>query len=688
MNSSDALDALAAFYGINPRFFDLSGAEHATSPETKRALLRANGVDVSSEASVSEALAAETARRADRWFPEEIVIESESEATLGFGLGAEWTLTETGADEPAAEGRADAAIVLPAVPSGIYELEARAGGRVEHVTVLAAPKRLPSVQGLTGCRRLWGISLALYGLQSDRNAGMGDFADLALAAETFGRLGAGFVGVNPVHSMGYLEFDTASPYSPSHRGFFNTAYIAPDRLPGLENSEAAQAALAEYQESFARYRSSETVPHGPLKRAQQKALEALFGIFREKTGGRAAQDFEVFRDLASPEIMRFARYEALSEDHGADWRTWPREIDTADADPERVDYHLWLQWAAERQLQRAQTGALDAGMPLGLYLDLAVGPRRDGAEAWCEQASIAEGVSVGAPPDHLNPEGQRWNLAAFAPALLRKHKYAPFRQILAATMRHAGVVRIDHVLGLYRSFWIPDDGSPGAYISQHFESLIAVIKIEAERNGTAVIGEDLGLVPDGFRDTMRDHGFYGYSVLQYEKAGDGRFRDPDSMSPQVLSCFSTHDTPTLRGYARGRDIDWWQKLGWVEAGVADDARDRRREDIEMLKEMGGDAPCGVVDPQDDADRLQNAVQSTLARSPAAMVCIQLDDVLGSVEAQNLPGTVEQHPNWQRRHGVPVDQLADHQGLASLAACMERNGRSANPPSTRNDEDDP
>ncbi|MDW4498951.1 4-alpha-glucanotransferase [Sulfitobacter sp. D35] len=688
MTGAEALDALAELYGIHPSFVDLGGVTHETSPDTKRALLRANGLDVASETQIVETLAAETARRSSRRYPEEIIVESGSPTSLDFGGGAEWSVTEDGTETVVAEGRGSGTIALPALPSGVYDLAVRDAARVEHVTLLAAPCRLPSVEDLTGCNRLWGLSAALYGLTSERNAGMGDFFDLETAASAFGGLGAGFVGLNPVHAMGYCDVETASPYSPSHRGFLNTSYIALDHVPGLGGKPAVAELLDSHGVELERLRASDTVLHAAHKRAHRKMLEMLYDIFGREAGSRAAESFDAYAEAATPATLRFVAYEALSERHGADWRTWPRDVSAEDAPEDRARFHLWLQWVAERQLQRAQTRALDSGMPLGLYLDLAVGPRRDGAEAWCEQDTVAIGVSVGAPPDHLNPEGQRWNLAAFSPARLRAQRYAPLRGILTATMRDAGVVRIDHVLGLFRSFWLPDDGSPGAYISQPFESLLAIIKIEAERNGTAVIGEDLGLVPEGFRETMRGHGFYGYSVLQYEKTDAGHIRDPKSGPAQVLSCFATHDTPTLRGFRQGRDIDWWEGLGWTDAETAQAARVQRRTDVAALVALGDESDCGVPSPEDDGDRLQNAVHGALAGSPAAMVCVQLDDVLGSTEAQNLPGTVEEHPNWQRRHDLPVEDLATHDGLASLAACMQRAGRSATPFSTEDDDNDP
>lgn len=652
MNSDRNLAALADLNGILPSYYDLHGGERITSPETQKALLVANGIDVSTEAAIESSLAEQRYQIDDRWFPEEIIVESGAPSSQNFGLGAEWQLRLDESDEIVAQGEPSDHITLPALSSGVYSLTATASGRTEVVSVLAAPRRLPMVNNLSGASKHWGLNLALYGLRSKRNSGLGDFEDLGRAAQVIGRQGAAFFGINPLHNMGYSELDAISPYSPSHRGFLNTAYIALDSIPGVTEPSVSEV--------FDKLKSGETLQYKSHKIAHNQILEGLFSSFNKEADENNKSDFSRFKELARPELREFARFEALSETHGVDWRDWPRELGRVC--DERIEFHMWLQWVATTQLEAAQSRAKSAGMPFGLYLDLAVGARRDGAESWCEQSAIAQGVSIGAPPDHLSPEGQKWNLAAFAPRKLKAQRYRPLRRILRQTIRHAGIIRIDHVLGLNRSFWIPDDGSPGAYIRQPFESLLAIIKIEAERTNCVVIGEDLGLVPDGFRETMRDHGFYGYSVLQYEKDRDGKFRDPSEMSSQVLSCFATHDTPTVKGYEIGRDIDWWLKLDWVDEQGANHMRQERTSQIEGAL-LGLD--------------FQTSIHTLLARSNADLVAVQLDDILGLAEAQNLPGTVDQHPNWRRKYDVDLRDLSDHEQLIHTAATMRVAGRAHN-----------
>lgn len=649
MSVEDDLSALAEMCGILPNYYDLHGTERVTSPETQKAMLAANGIDVSSDDAIRKSLASLRHDIADRWFPDEIIVESHTEAPQNFGLGAEWYLCLDGSDEVVTSGAPSDFIMLPPLPSGIYYLTASASERTEVVTVLVAPARLPSIEDLAGRSKTWGLNLSLYGLRSDRNSGLGDFEDLARLTETAAVQGAGFVGINPLHNMGFKDVEAISPYSPSHRGYLNTSYIALDKIQGLEDAAVTG--------DFSKLRASKAVPYADHKPVHNAALDAIFAQFKKMASKAAKDEFTSFKASNDKELEDFARFEALSEVHGPDWRAWPENPKTPAKT--RLDFHMWMQWVATVQLTQAQSRAKASGMALGLYLDLAVGSRRDGAEAWCEQAVVAQGVSIGAPPDHLSPQGQNWNLTAFSPIKLKAQRYRSLRRIIGKMIRHAGIIRIDHVLGLNRSFWIPDDGSAGGYIRQPFESLLAVIKIEAEHQNCAVVGEDLGLVPDGFRDTMRDHGFYGYSVLQYEKEDDGSFRNPDAIPAQVLSCFATHDTPTVHGYEIGRDIDWWEKLVWVDAATAQNMHTQRAAEV---TEFNGDGT------------FQDNIHARLAYSDAALVAVQLDDIEGNPESQNLPGTIDEHPNWRRKYDIALEALAQNRVLPETGVMMRQSGR--------------
>jgi len=655
MTVPSPLDALAAAHGILTSFRDLSGETRSASPETKTALLRANGLALDNDAMVAEALAAHRAQARDRFCPHEIVVERGAASGMAVDGACDWHLTcEDALDTVVAEGAArEGRIDLPPLPSGVHSLTVTRGGKRERVRVIAAPPSCPSVEVMAGKPRIWGATAALYGLRSDRNGGVGGFADLERAARAFGACGADFLGINPVHALGWSDRVTISPYSPSHRGFLDTRYIVTDGGGAVD--------------------AGDLIDYAGFGEAHRGRLEALHAQFEAKADGAEHGDFSTFCAITGEPLATFALYEALSETHGDDWREWPAALQRrepgsiAAAEREHADrirFHQWLQWIADARIAAAQDGACGAGMALGLYLDLAVGPRRGGAESWCEQGATARGVSLGAPPDHLSPGGQNWQLAAYAPTPLAGQDYRPLRRIVAATMRRAGMLRIDHVLGLNRSYWIPDDGSPGGYIRQPFEALLAMVAIEAERAGTVVIGEDLGLVPEGFRETLEERGFYSYSVLQYEKDDAGVFRAPDTLRRNSLLCFGTHDTPTIRGYREGRDVDWWHRLGWIKDAEKATAHEQRGADVATLADGKASGFAAFRD----------GIHRSMAASPVAMVSIQLDDLCNRVEAQNLPGTIDEHPNWRRRMPVAVEDFDTALDLDAVGAMMKECGR--------------
>lgn len=656
MTADETLSALCDLVGVFPEFVDLDGVTRPILPETQRALLRADGLQVDTDREVAETLAGLRAEAGAAWLPQDIVVTCDQPTELRPAGAPDWHVLAEDGGAVLAEGHAQGGLItLPPLPSGVHLLRLSQGGQTQRICLISAPCATPGLMEMGAGEKTWGVVAALYGLHSERNSGPGDFADLAGLARGLGARGAHFLGINPVHALGWADEGTISPYSPTHRGFLNTTHIAAQDLAGaaLRPHDGVPGDLIDY----------------PGHRVWQRAaLRSAWQHFCDHATDDQRRAFAAFCREGGKALQDFALFETLSETHGADWRHWPADLQTSAGAEDRGGapdtwFHLWLQWIADAQLGAAQSDARASGMALGLYLDLAVGARRGGAEAWSGQDAVAAGVSVGAPPDQLSPAGQNWQLAGFAPRKLRAARYAPLRQVLAQSMRHAGLLRIDHVLGMNRSFWIPDDGSPGGYIRQPFAPLLAIVAIEAQRAGTAVVGEDLGLVPPGFREEMAGRGLYGYTVLQYEKTDRHCFRDPADLRPQSLACFGTHDTPTLQGYCSGHDIDWWEKLGWIgPENVAGARADRELENAALPGEG-------------DASR-RDAVHSALAEGATAMVAVQLDDVLDVREAQNLPGTTHEHPNWQRRYPLPVEEIAADARLAGTAAIMARAGRSA------------
>ena len=672
MTCGGVLEALSAKAGIFGEFWDLQHILRPTAPETHRALLAACGLPAATDEEARQTLAALEAEEAALITGREIVLPSGHPGEVNVPEGTEWeAVLETG--ERAGSGLSDGRIALPPLPPGVHDLHLKRAEATQSVLLIAAPGRLPSLAA-RGLARIWGVVGTVYGLCSGRNFGVGDFADLGAAAEALATKDASFYGINPVHALGWST-DTVSPYSPTHRGFLNAWHIAPDKAAEFCASPSMAALVAEAAPRFEAVRGSQTIDYAGHRALLRPLLERSYEFFRAEAPGPVRDDLAAFRCEGGDALEDFALFETLSEIHGADWRCWPAQFQHRDTVARtddlqaRMDFHIWLQWLADRQLSAAQARAGNAGMPVGVYLDLAVGARLGGAESWCERGSVAEGVSIGAPPDYLSPAGQNWDLAAYAPRKLARDRYAALRRLLQRIMRHCGLLRIDHVLGLKRSFWVPQDGSPGGYIRQPFRTLAAIIAIEAHKSDTIIVGEDLGLVPEGFRDELSDLGFYGYSVLQYEKT-DGVLHDPSTLREHSLACFATHDTPTVRGYWEAADIDWWERLGWIEPGEkACKQAERRNEAAGLLANAPQEYRAAG-----DAAGFRNAMHATLAQSPAELVAVQLDDILDEREAQNLPSTIEEHPNWLRRCSVPVEDLTDLPQLEELRMIMQKGGR--------------
>lgn len=678
--SGSALQALAETMGILPEWHDLAGTRHVTAPETQRALLAAMGLAVADEAAAQAALDDLNAQRSARRLPEELVTTANQEVRIALHEPADWRLELE--DGGAVNGHAgDAIVVTP--PAGLHRLCIPGAEGDEVCLVIAAPAQAPTVADRLGRPRGWGFTAALYALRSQRNLGVGDYRDLAAAADQLARLGADFVGINPVHARG-AACGGYSPYTPSCRTAFETRHIAADAVLGFAHCDTAWALLRDNAARLAAARNGELADYATCDAVGEDMLRALFADF-ERSAGPAVDAFHAWRSGPGQALEWFALFEAISLRHGADWRRWPEPLQHfgspavlsfAAANGGELRYHAWLQWLADRQLAAAQAAARRAGMGLGLYLDVAVGVRPGGADTWSASACFAEGVSLGAPPDAFNPAGQNWALAPFNPLGLRRAAYRPFIEMLRAAMSHAGIIRIDHILGVRRAFWAPENGAPGGYVAYPQEALLALIRLEADRAGCVVVGEDLGSVPPGLRDRLAEAGLLGCAVMQFETQGV-EFHRPQDYRPATLASFGTHDTPTLRGWWSGWDIDRRHAInggGDAERETEHRHRAEARRALARLLRDEGLLPPGVdaeAPPEQADDALVAAIHELLARAGSALVAVQLDDALGGTAQQNLPGTVDEYPNWRRRYGIDTDALADAlaaaPGLKALAA---------------------
>lgn len=636
---SDALDRLAAAHGVVWHYWDGAGREQLAPPETRRAVLAALGVAAQTEAGVAAALAALDDRpRLPSW----VVADADAPVQVTLPGVAEWQLTlEDGSTQA---GQADGAVTLGPLPVGYHTLCAYG----VCIPVLCAPRSLPPVP------RSWGVMAPLYGLRPVGEGGIGDYADLAEAARVLGAQGAAFLGINPVHA-GFAEDGSAfSPYSPSSRERFDIKHIA---VPGEDVPPDGE--LIDYSRALA---------------AKRIALDAAFDAF-QAAGGDAGFDAWVAKE--GPTLQTFAVHQALSEVHGAYWPDWPAALRDAESGAvrvfaqshgARVRAHAWRQWMAEQQLHATQRAARDAGMRFGLYLDLAVGTHPAGAEVWADPDLFAKGVSQGAPPDAFAPDAQVWNLAPMLPQVLAARGFQPLARILRRQLRFAGILRIDHILGFERGFWVPD-GLPGAYVMMPKAALLAVLRIEAVRAGAVIVGEDLGVVPEGLRDDLACSGLPGCRVAMFERHwnGDGSFVAPEHYPAMAMASFGSHDLPLWAGWRAGRDIDWRLKVGDITPDEAEAQRCRRIEEVAAFDRATGDDSGALA-----------AMVDVLGRSASCLAAVQIEDILGAVEQPNLPGTIRDHPNWRRRLGKSPAAFAADTALTQTAAIMARHGRQGGP----------
>jgi 4-alpha-glucanotransferase len=509
-------------------------------------------------------------------------------------------------------------------------------------------------------RRLWAISVQLYAVRSKRNLGIGDFRDLRDIVSLAARAGAAAIGLNPLHALFIDRPEAASPYAPNSRLFLNPLYIALDELDWFRRGDVSDAENV---------RRAELVDYPAVAALKLAALRAAYGRFQADASSQQREEFDIFCVERGESLRRFSCFQVLHARHApAPWWQWPVpwshptdvEIDAFHrSEREHCGFFEFLQWIADRQLAQCQQQARQSGMPIGLYLDLAVGVDPSGAAAWSNQKSVMATLSIGAPPDELNREGQNWGLVPFNPHALTDDDFAVFRQLLAAAMRHAGAVRLDHVLGLMRLYLIPHGASEGAYVRYPFEQLLRVIAEESHKHRCIFIGEDLGTVPEGFRDIAARWGVWSYRVVMFERHHGGAFKPPAEYPADALATFGTHDLATFAGWMSGDDLRAKRAIGL--AAESDDDRAREREALlTSLKSCGGDKIA--------------AVARFLAETPSRLVAVSIDDILGVADQVNIPGTVEQHPNWRRKLPVPLEEWADQPAFVEVAEAFRNAGR--------------
>ncbi len=660
---SDAqLAELARAAGIAAEWKDVFGRTHTVQPPTLRAVLAALDYPAGSDDEVADSL--HRASHPGGILPPLVTADVGHPVLLPVPPTSYRLVLEDGR---VFEGRAEAApggATLPAIlEPGYHSLTVGAVATclaVAPKSCFTAPEAMQAPKG-------WGLAVQLYALRRPGDAGIGDFEALAALAIPAARHGAQAIAISPVHAQFTADPERFSPYAPSSRTALNVLHASIDTANPLLSAcdlidwpAATRFRLGELRRMFADAQAdpAEQSALAAFRAAQGLSLEA-HALFETLHGHFLAQDSGLwhwhdwpaaFRDPASPQVQAFAA------SHSAE-----------------VTFHVWLQYRADRGLAAAQAACRDAGMGIGLISDLAVGTDSGGSQCWSRQSETLLGLTVGAPPDLMQERGQNWGLTAFSPTGLAASGFATYRDMLHTALAHAGGMRIDHAMGLARLWVIPEGatGAEGAYLSFPETDLLRLIRLESHRHRAIVLAEDLGTVPDGFQDRLREAGINGMRVLWFERDKDQHFVPSVHWTPRAAAMTSTHDLPTLAGWWQGRDIDWGEKLGNLpDVATARAQRDSDRAELwEALRQAG--ATSAVQPAMDSAADFADAACIHVGRSACELVMLPVEDALGLVEQPNLPGTLHEHPNWQRRlpaeSAVLLDSGATPQRLAALNA---------------------
>ena len=580
----------------------------------------------------------------------------------------------------------EATFELPAdLPLGYHWLHLQVGSSDISTLVIVSPASL-ELPARLGSRRAWGLATQLYSVRSQRSWGIGDLTDLTdLAVWSAAQHGAGFILVNPLHAAAPTAPMEPSPYLPTSRRFVNPLYLRLEAIPEFAYVRPRGTLRKAHKEIQARAEGAKRVDRDAAWKAKRAALESVYlaersagpraGVRRLPRARRAAASTTSRPGVRSP---RSTAATGTSGPRNCSIRASPAVADFAAEHADAVDFHRWLQWQLDDQLTAAQATAVQAGMELGIMHDLAVGVDPNGADAWALQDVLALGVTAGAPPDEFNQLGQDWSQPPWRPDQLVDRAYEPFRALVNAVLRHAGGVRIDHIIGLFRLWWIPKGSPPteGTYVRYDHEAMIGIVALEAHRAGAVVVGEDLGTVEPWVRDYLRERGLFGTSILWFEadRDGGGGPLPAEKWREYCLSSVTTHDLPPTPGYLAGEHVRLREKLGLLTRPADEELAGDQAQQAAWLAEL---RRVGLLGDDPSVDEVVLALYRYLGRTPSKLLALSLADAVGDLRTQNQPGTTDEYPNWRVPLSGPdgrkllLEEVFTDPRAAALAEAMKR-----------------
>lgn len=703
------LRELASAYGIDIEYWDWKGQYVEVSEDTVISVLAAMDIDVSTEEAITKAIEYARFRSWYRVLPAIVVTEAGQAKTIEVHVpagtsvqvevqqesGEIVSLAQIDNWEPdrwiGEEYLGEASFVVPeTLPIGYHRIVAHLeSGRKVETLLVVSPHFLGFPKSM-GDKRVWGYATQLYSISSQESWGIGDFSDLAdLATWSKTQQYADFLLVNPLHAGEPKPRIEPSPYLPMSRRYLNPLYLRPEDI--AEYAVLSDAQRAEIKNLWVNLKTelsaSELILRDPIWAAKMAALQIIYQAGRTEA---REMEFEAYLKAEGAALSRFATWCALVLHYGMDWRSWPAALQRPSAPEtsafseqhaEEVRFFAWLQWCAKEQLAAAQRQAKNVGMRIGIMNDLAVGVSQNSAEAWALGEVFAQGCSVGAPPDHFNQTGQDWGQLPWRPDRLEDLAYAPFREMVAGALRHSGGLRVDHVMGLFRLWWIPEGKTPsqGTYIRYNHEAMVGILALEAYRVGALVVGEDLGVVEPWVRSYLRDRGILGTSIAWFEMQDDGWPKDPSVWREYCLASVTTHDLPPTAGYLLAKHIELQSRLGLLTEDEATELRIFHEFIARWLEVLRGrqllSTEITMANLEENLEEVMLAMHKFLVATPARVLCASLSDAVGDFRTQNQPGTIDEYPNWRVKlsnpKGEPVllRNLYHNERAARLAAVM-------------------